>query len=172
SIEKYLFGLDPTKKVSLEPAAVSASAKISPDEEKYTQAIEQRTADILALLNISDAAKKSAVHDVIMNQYRALRDWHDANDAKLKDKQASDADKQKVRESLRALHDQFIAKLSENLSPEQVETVKDKMVYGKVQVTYNAYESIAGPLSETQKPAILNFLKDAREEAMDGGSAE
>src|SRR6266478_1816819 len=63
---------------------VSPPAGAASEEAKYTRAIEGRTADILALLGINDSAKSARVHDVILAQYRALRDWHDANDAKLK----------------------------------------------------------------------------------------
>src|SRR5689334_11220221 len=66
-----------------EPAAAASGADADRDAE-YTKAIEKRTADILALLDITDPAKTARVHDAIMSQYRALRDWHDTNDAKLK----------------------------------------------------------------------------------------
>jgi hypothetical protein len=46
------------------------------------------------------------------------------------------------------------------------------MVYGKVQVTYNAYIGMVPSLNDQQKAMILDLLKQAREEAMDGGSAE
>jgi Spy/CpxP family protein refolding chaperone len=73
---------------------------------------------------------------------------------------------------LKALHDQFIAKLSADLTAEQVEKVKDKMTYNKVQVTYNGYIQMLPDLTQEQKAKILEMLKEAREIAMDGGSAE
>jgi hypothetical protein len=45
------------------------------------------------------------------------------------------------------------------------------MTYGKVKVTYDAYCEIVPNLAEAQKARILELLKDAREEAMDAGSA-
>lgn len=139
-------------------------------EEQYTQAIEKRTADILALLELKDEAKRKQVHDLVIAQYRALRDWHDANDAKLKG--ASTNQVQEIKASLKALHDRFISGLAANLTPEQVEKVKDKMTYSKVQVTYNGYCAMLPSLTEPQKAKILEWLKEAREEAMDCGSAE
>jgi hypothetical protein len=53
-----------------------------------------------------------------------------------------------------------------------VEQVKDKMTYNKVKVTYDAYCEIIPKLTEAEKAKILAALKVAREEAMDGGSAD
>jgi Spy/CpxP family protein refolding chaperone len=156
----------------------------TPNEEEYTRAIEGRTRDILAVLRLEDAAKSQRIYDVIIAQYRALRAWHDTNDAPLNAlaKELSKADRessraltnrmQVIRTSLQALHANFISKLAADLTPEQVERVKDKMTYNKVQVTYDAYLEIMPNLTEPEKIRILELLKEAREEAMDGGSAE
>ena len=141
-------------------------------EANYTKAIEGRTADILKILALSDTNKVTKVHDTIIAQYRALNAWHDANDAKLKAARADTNAVAQIRASLKTLHDQFLAHLAENLTPEQVDAVKDKMTYGKVQFTFNGYVSQYPNLSEENKQKILEMLKEAREEAMDGGSAE
>jgi hypothetical protein len=52
-----------------------------------------------------------------------------------------------------------------------VEIVKDLMTYNKVQVTFDAYCEIIPKLSDSEKALITKLLKDAREEAIDGGSA-
>ncbi len=141
-------------------------------EANYTKAIEGRTADILKILALTDTNKVAKVHDTIIAQYRALNAWHDANDAKLKAARADTNAVAQIRVSLKTLHDQFLAHLAENLTPEQVDAVKDKMTYGKVQFTFNGYVSQYPNLSEENKQKILEMLKEAREEAMDGGSAE
>jgi len=141
-------------------------------EAKYTQAIEGRTADILKVLGLSDTNQAGRVHDLIMAQYRALKAWHDANDPGLKAAKGDTNALAQIRSSLKSLHDGFIAKLSANLTPEQVEQVKDKMTYGKVQFTYAGYLAAYSDLTDPQKQKILELLKQAREEAMDGGSAE
>jgi hypothetical protein len=158
--------------------AVSARAatetNLTPEqtEAKYTQAIEGRTADILKALELSDTNQSAKVHDIILGQYRALRTWHDANDAKLKAGKGDTNAVAEIRGSLKSLHDGFLAKLSANLAPDQVEKVKDKMTYGKVQFTYAGYLTAYPDLAEQHKQKILELLKQAREEAMDGGSAE
>ena len=141
-------------------------------EAKYTAAIEGRTADILKILALTDADKTAKVHDAIIAQYRALNAWHDENDAKLKAAAKDTNAVAQIRASLKTAHDAFLAKLSESLTPAQVEQVKDKMTYGKVQFTYAGYMTAYPNLAEEHKQKILELLKLAREEAMDGGSAE
>ncbi len=154
----------PTTSPPLKPAEDTEAA--------YARSVEKRTADILAVLELTNSAAREKVHDVIMAQYCALRAWHDANDPKLKAAKGDTNAVAQIRSSLKALHDQFIASLSAQLSPEQVEKVKDKMTYGKVQFTYAGYLAAYPDLKEENKQKILELLKDAREEAMDAGSSE
>ena len=141
-------------------------------EASYTKSIEGRTSDILKILALADANKAVHVHDAVTAQYRALRAWHDENDAKLKAAKADTNAVAQIRGSLKVIHDSFLAKLSEVLSPEQVDQVKDKMTYGKVQFTFNGYLSAYPDLAEEHKQKILELLRQAREEAMDGGSSD
>ena len=150
--------------------ALFAALAPADDEAKYTQAINKRADEIIATLGIADSPKSKVVHEVLVSQYRALRDWHDANDTRLKG--SDTAQVAAIRQTLVPIHDHFLAKLSNDLTPEQVEMVKDKMTYGKVKVTYDAYVEIVQTLTPSQKTRILEWLKEAREEAMDGGSAE
>lgn len=143
-------------------------------EAVYATAIENRTADILKLLNLTDAAKSNEVHDLIIAQYRALRARDEGIDAKLKaeGKEANYANRADQLATLsKPLHEQFLTKLAGLLTPEQVEIVKDKMTYNKVKVTYDAYCAIVPGLTDADKAKIMEQLKQAREEAIDGGSA-
>ena len=147
----------------------SASDKQNKETEAaYAQSIEKRVADIIGALDLKDSAKKSKVHDVLIAQYRSLRDWHEVNDSRLKG--APEQQAQDIKASLKSIHDKFIAALSAELTMDQVEKIKDKMTYGTVKVTYDAYCEIVPNLSEPQKQRVLELLKEAREEAMDGGS--
>jgi hypothetical protein len=141
-------------------------------EANYTKAIEGRTAEILKILALTDADKIAKVHDIIIAQYRALNAWHEANDAKLKAARTDTNAVAQIRVSLKTLHDQFLARLAENLSSEQVDAVKDKMTYGKVQFTFAGYMAEYPNLPEVPQQKILELLREAREDAMDGGSAE
>jgi Spy/CpxP family protein refolding chaperone len=155
-------------------SAVAAETNATPEqvEAKYTAAIEGRTADILKILALTDAEKSAKVHDTIMAQYRALKAWHEDNDPKLKAAKVDTNAVAQIRAALKVQHEKFLAALAEHLSPEQIEQVKDKLTYGKVQFTFNGYLSAYPNLADEHKQKILEFLKVAREEAMDGGSAE
>jgi hypothetical protein len=152
---------------------LAADTNMTPEqaEANYTATIEKRTADILKVLDLNDVEKTAKVHDAIMAQYRALNSWHAENEARLKAAKGDTNAIAQIHDSLKALHDKFLGALAENLSPEQIEKVKDKMTYGKVQFTYQGYVVQYPNLSEENKAEILRLLKEAREQAMDGGSA-
>src|SRR5215467_1546534 len=94
------------------PAQSRTNQTKSPEEIEaaYRQAIEKRTADILAVLELSDSTRKSKVHDILIAQYRSLRDWHAANDSKLKGATGDEATQ--INASLKALHDKFLSSLT------------------------------------------------------------
>lgn len=155
--------------------AIFAAETNSPSaqaEAKYTKLIEGRSDDILKVLALSDTNKAASVHDIIVAQYRALKAWHTANDEKLKAAGADTNAVAQIRASLKPLHDDFLSRLAANLSPEQIDQVKDKMTYGKVQFTLNGYLAQYPNLSQANQEKILELLRQAREEAMDDGSSE
>ncbi len=147
-------------------------------DTKYTQTIEKRTADIVTALALKDETKAAQVHAAIMAEYRALHDWQAANESKLKESEQARrtrGQRNKLRKSWRArkaLHDSFVGKLGAVLTPEQVDIVKDRLTYNKVKVTYEAYCQIVPGLTEAEKAKMLDLLKEAREEAIDGISAD
>ncbi len=164
------------------PAAAQNSE--SPDAEAaYLKTIQERADKIVATLELSDGAQKTRVRDLIAQQYRDLRAIHDPRDAAIKaaktkfadDKKASaeavEAVQAKARNQLAELHTNFLAKLSRELTPAQVDQVKDGLTYGVVQVTYNAYMKMYPDLSAKQKDQIRSWLIEAREIAMDQGSS-
>jgi hypothetical protein len=141
-------------------------------DARYNAAIEKRVGDILNILKLDDPAKQSKVHDILVAQYAALRDWQNANEAKLKDKATTPEQKQQIIATRQPLHDKFVANLSEQLTPEQVDQVKDKMTYNTVHVDYDAYCKFVPTLTDVQKAKIMEYLKQAREEAADGTSQQ
>ncbi len=144
-------------------------------EASYVAAIAQRTTDILALLKLEDAAKSNRVAEIILAQYRLLRLRDDTIDTMIKLMAADEALAQRSRAEVSQtmtprLHERFLARLAGELTPDQLETVKDKMTYGKVKVTFDAYCQIVPALTDSDKAKIMELLKLAREEAIDGGS--
>jgi hypothetical protein len=160
-------------------APAQTTPPFTPEEREaaYTATIDKRTRAITELLSLSDAAKSNAVHVTIMAQYRALRARDAAMDELFHSLERTQPGVESNRTAVvqlltRQLHADFLAKLANDLSPAQIEIVKDRMTYGKVKVTYDAYCQIVPGLTDKEKAMILETLKLAREEAMDGGSAD
>lgn len=149
----------------------------SPEDREsfYTQTLEHRTEDVLKALALKDAVKSARVHDVIILQYRSLRARDAAIAAKLKEAGKANDDAA-ARTALLAslskpLHEWFFSVLALDLTPEQVDAIKDQMTYNKVKVTFDAYCNIVPNLTDADKAKIRELLIAAREEAVDGGSA-
>jgi hypothetical protein len=146
-------------------------------ENIYTTNIEKRANEILKVLALQDESKITRVRDAIIAQYRSLRSRDEALEtmfrALSKNAPGIETNRGAVLTILsQQLHNQFLTRLAADLSPAQIEQVKDKMTYNKVQVTFDAYCQIIPKLSDAEKAMILETLKTAREEAIDGGSAD
>src|SRR5262249_10510063 len=72
----------------------------------------------------------------------------------------------------KTIHDEFVSAISAQLTPEQVETVKDGFSSGKVPFTYKGYTTAYPNLTDEQRAKDLDMLKEAREQAMVAGSSE
>jgi hypothetical protein len=151
-----------------------------PSEDRaaaFMRTIEKRTSEAMKMLDIKDEAKARKVHDVMIAQYLFVNDWHEKNDAVVKplakkNDDASKAEIEKLKAPLKAQHEKFVGELAANLTPDQIEKVKNYIVKDKLPVTYGAYCDMLPKLTEEQKAKILDILKQGREEAMDAGSAE
>jgi len=146
-------------------------------ETVYSANIDKRAADILKALALQDEVKAGRVRDAILAQYRSLRARDEAIDTMFqslsKNTPGIETNRGAILKVLsQQLHDGFLKRLAADLTPEQIEQVKDKMTYNKVKVTYEAYCQIVPKLSDAEKAKILEMLKIAREEAIDGGSAD
>jgi len=160
-----------------EKSSTEANVKTEKAEDPaYTKVIEGRTQKILDALGVEHKDKEKNVHDAIMGHYRFLNNWDENNKARVKELEkklrAIQAEIDKIKGLKKTHHEKFVAELGANLTPEQVEMVKDKLTYNKVQVTYRGFCDMLPDLIETQKAYILKMLKQAREIAVDGGSSE
>jgi hypothetical protein len=82
------------------------------------------------------------------------------------------AERARAEAAASAANDRYVAALAAELSPEQVEKVKDKMTYNKLRVTYDAYLDMLPELTPAQKQVIFDRLAEARDRAVYAGSAE
>jgi hypothetical protein len=130
------------------------------EDTAYVRVLRARAGKIVDKLGISDTAVAHRVRAIIVQQYSDLNDLGHEKDTLGRAAKIND------------LHRQFLARLGKDLTPAQVDGVKDGMTYGVLEVTYNAYQDELPALTDAQKAQIFSWLKEAREYAMDAGSSK
>lgn len=162
-----------------------SQTKESVDARKsYLKTIDTRSEKIVATLGVTDSAKFNRVKKIIATQYIGLNDEYTLRDSKIKKArmQLSAGDKglkdrlavieQETSARVKQRHPKFLSKLSHELTPEQVDKVKDGMTYNVLHVTYNGYNQMILTLTDAQKKQIMEWLVEARENAMDAESSD
>ena len=142
-------------------------------DAQYEADLNKRADGVLKALALEDADKAARVKQAVIAQYRGIRKIDDkflAGVAK-EDKVAMTRAREDATAAKKPLHDAFLATLSKDLEPAQLETVKDQMTYNVVKVTYDAYCDKLPQLTDTQKAYMVAQLQEAREIAMDQGSS-
>jgi len=165
--------------------AAMAQTQTPAEQENYTKVITDRSAKIVVGIGITDSTSKKfiKVRDILVDHYRVTGTLHDDRNAGVKEVKASGMEKAAMNAKLASLdsamnikldkhHAEFLAKLNKEITPEQVEGVKDAMTYKKVAVTYNGYIDELPQLTEAQKSQIKAWLVEAREKAVDAGSSD
>jgi len=161
-------------------SAVMTNAQTDADFRKI---LHDRSAKIINTLEIADSEKYNHVINLLTDQYFNLNKVQDKtkesiaaiNSLQLAGEEKSrqiKIEEEKKAAQLSELHKGFIAKLQATLTGEQIEKIKDGMTYRVMQVTYTAYLDMILTLTIEQKEKIYNWLKEARELAMDEGSSE
>lgn len=162
-------------------ATVSLNAQTN--DENYLKTITDRSVKIVNGLSIKDSVVYNKVIGQLVAQYSGLNKIQEADKALVasikqetavaEDKAArlKDAEQNKNKE-LNTLHLSFISGLEQLLGPEQIELVKDGMTYRVFPITYAAYQDMIPTLTEAQKAKIYEWLKEAREVAMDAGTSD
>lgn len=131
-------------------------------DAQYVSNIFARSQKIVDDLNLQNEYSKKQVLNILCNRYFLLNDIY----AKFgKDKVGRDAELYKH-------HFEFAANLENYLSEKQVEQVKDGMTFGVVPKTYQAHLEMIPTLKADEKLQILNWLKEAREFAIDAENAK
>ncbi|WP_254846601.1 DUF3826 domain-containing protein [Hymenobacter sp. CRA2] len=166
------------------PRALAQSPQAPESKDAaYTRTITERADKIVAKLPDLAPAKAPKVRSVIVDQYRALNEIHEARKARLaalKAQNPDEATKKAQTEKIEAettaaldkLHPQYLKRLGKQLTTAQIEQVKDGMTYGVLPITVRAYNDMLPDLTEAQKTQIVAWLTEAREKAMDAGTSE
>ena len=164
-------------------SGITVNAQPAPDEA-YNKVITERSIKIVNTLGIKDSVVYNKVMAVLVNQYRALNTIQETNSKQVAGiKQDTAAGKEIIASRLKEqeekrynqtlqLHQQFIVGLQALISAEQLEQVKDGLTYSVFPKTYNAYLDMIPSLTAEQKLKIYDWLKEARELAMDGENSD
>src|SRR6185503_18515431 len=147
-------------------------------EAEFRKILHDRSVKIVNTLEITDSGKYKKIVDLLTDQYFDLNKIHDKTkesvatirSLQLPDEEKNGQVKKKEEEKtaqLRILHEGFILKLQKDLADTQVEKIKDGMTYRVMPITYGAYLEMILGLTDEQKTKIYNWLKEARELAMD-----
>lgn len=163
-----------------------SQSKFNPAEvdPEYTKVLIKRVAHFLDDLKLDDSIKYERVRDLVVRQYQGIN-WQEEETTKqvaalraqpelektLMNTKIDVVKSQSEVEIFR-LHSHFIAQLQTELTPEQVDMVKDGMTYGVLKRTYTGYINLLPQLTEAQKRYLMANLLEARELAMDKGSSD
>jgi hypothetical protein len=144
--------------------------------------LTDRSAKIVSGLGLRDTEREGAVTRILVAQYLSVNEIH----ARFKpapkpqgldslSRVAWEADRQRISEqkarALQVLHASFLGAMSDRLDAAGVEAVKDAMTYRVMPITYAAYLDMLPGLTEAQRVRIMEWLREARELAMDEGSS-
>jgi hypothetical protein len=153
-------------------------------EAIYNNTVNTRAAKIVATLQIADAHTANKVKEIIATEYKNLNQVYTVRDLKIKaakDQPATDKDalnkqltaiRDEATAKTEALHKSFLSQLSQHLTTQQIDQVKDGLTYNVVQVTYNGYNKMIPDLTDVEKKQIMSWLVEAREYSMDAESSE
>ena len=152
------------------PTGADAAARSDMEQAK-------RAGEWVASLKLDDPAREARLKEVIVTHLRAVRDWHNEHSFNtvpaginpVTGNRLNNLDRQVIADSAipASVHENLMAGLRKDLSPEQVEAILDKYTIGKVPFTMKGYRAIVPDLKPEEEAAILGFLKQAREEAVD-----
>ena len=162
-----------------------AAADGSAPDPVVQKRIDQKVARLIDTAKVSEADKAARVKAIGAEWFATLFAWHKENDPKLgalwsewskarsvvpKDEFPGEIVATKIDDtyaSLQPAYEQYMKALSAELTPEQIDAVKEAWSRSPgMKRTYNSYLEIVPDLSAKDKAVILARLNLAREAAM------
>lgn len=147
-------------------------------EQRWAAGLQQKAEEWATSLGLEDAAKTDRVEAAILEHLRAVTKWHNEHPGSTTVPQGInprtgerlrtvDLDIIADGAQPRAYHDSIMARLHRELTDEQVEQILDKYTVGKVAFTLKGYHEIVPEMTEEEERVCLDYLKEAREMAID-----
>ena len=140
-------------------------------------ALEHKATLWIKSLNLNDAAKEARLTTAISTHLTTVKEWNDSHPASAipqginpaTGNRLNELDRQIIANSAMpaSVHQNLLTGLRADLTSEQVEMILDKYTVGKVAFTMAGYHSIVPNMTAKEDSAILVFMKQAREQAID-----
>lgn len=137
----------------------------------------KKAAEWAAGLKLPDTAKERKVATAITIHLKAIRDWNNehpfttvpAGINPATGNKLSELDRQIIANSSMSasVHKDLLDVLNKECTPEQVEFILDQYTIGKVAFTLKGYKAIVPDLKPEEENKIQEYLKQAREQAID-----
>lgn len=151
--------------------------------DAYRKVLTARSEKIVATLGITDSAKYKRVVEVLVNQYATVGRLNDVADSTVKALRLERLGKEELEVRIPAFQNErdaklysqhvlFQAQLQTELTPDQIEAVKNGLTYNVLNVTYKATLEMIPTLKEEEKRQIWAWLLEAREHAIDASSSD
>lgn len=165
--------------LALIAAASPAQGQQTTDAE-YEKVLNDRANKVLEKVPVAEEAKSTRIANAVKAYYRSIRDVDAERDAaitKLKEggHKPDEAAVKAAQDARQTKAEAVVANLSEtlakDLSPEQVEAVKNQITYNVLDVTYDGFLAMLPDLTDAQKTYIRRQLTEARDKALTGGSS-
>jgi hypothetical protein len=144
---------------------------------KSNAELDKKAADWSAGLKLPDTEKEKKIAAAIAAHLKAIREWNNnhpfttvpAGINPATGNKLSDMDRQIIANSSMpaSIHKDLMDVLNKELTPEQVEFILDQYTIGKVAFTMKGYKAIVPDLKSEEESKILEYLKQAREQAID-----
>lgn len=165
------------------PAPAPASAAPAATAPKASPS-ERRAASLLKELKLTDAGKEARTRAILESHFAAMEKWHAANDPVLTPlwsewatarNQPTKAEANKVAEKIDAVYadfrpqrDAFLAALAKEISPAEIEKIKNTLTRSPgLDRTANGYSQMIPHLTDADKAFIRARLTIARDQAID-----
>lgn len=166
-------------------AAADTTLRPAAPDAALQKRLDAKTGRLLDTLKLADAAQAARVKSILGDWFITMWDWHRENDPQLKelwtqwnqaravvpkDEFPAEVIAHRIDDvyaSLKPAYRAFVGKLSAELTPEQVDTIKEAWSRSPGRMrTYHAYLEIVPDLGAEQKKVILDRMDLAREDAM------
>jgi Protein of unknown function (DUF3826) len=155
------------------------TTRLSPAEAaaKSNAELDKKAAEWVADLHLNDAAKEQRVKEAVATHLKTIRDWNNehpfttvpAGINPATGNKLSEMDRQVIANSAMpaSIHQNLLTSLKNELTSAQVEMILDKYTIGKVAFTLAGYKAIVPDLTSEEETKIVEYLKQAREQAID-----